>query len=123
MYTDEYCFRPIYYFSRIFGVMPFSIVCDLNGEIKKIKISVFDGLWFFISISIYLLMAIIYQRDLKLVIDQRSFLYAAGNFLLILSLAIYVIAIGTDMYNRSKYVEILKKITVFDNEVSHFNFF
>lgn len=40
--------RPIYYFSRVFGFLPFSIEFDSKGEVQNARISAFDFLWFVI---------------------------------------------------------------------------
>lgn len=44
-YDFAHCFRPIYYCSRIFGFMPFSIVYDSSAAIHKPSPRAFDLLW------------------------------------------------------------------------------
>lgn len=44
--TFAHCFRPIYIFSRAFGLMPFSIICQSNGGVRESKVTKFDALWF-----------------------------------------------------------------------------
>ena len=56
-------FRPVYYFSRIFGLLPFSFIYDSNGDVQKTKITKFDGLWFLISMFVYVLMSFFLKND------------------------------------------------------------
>lgn len=43
-----YNFRPNYYISRVFGLMPFTIAYDLNGDIQGAKFTKFDRLYDFL---------------------------------------------------------------------------
>lgn len=52
--TFAYCFRPIHIVSRAFGLMPFSITFDSNGEIQKSNVSKFDVLWFVVWLCLLL---------------------------------------------------------------------
>lgn len=45
----EYCFRPIYYFSRAYGQIPFTITYYKNGAIDGVKIYKRDYIWVAIS--------------------------------------------------------------------------
>lgn len=115
-----YSFLPIYYFSRFFGLMPFSFIYDSDGEIQAPRISIFDGAWFVISICIYVSAAFTNFQIISLPKEMviASALYFGHYILLIQGLLVCAIAIGLDMCNRNKLVTILKTFIAFDKEVS-----
>lgn len=114
-----YTFRPIYYFSRIFGLMPFTITYYPNGQVKGTKIGLFDAVWLGISIFAYfsaayytyLLMKVAKIPDVSPVFFYMSFtiqitrLFSGG------------VIVGLDLCNRNKLINILKKISSFDRTV------
>ena len=116
-----YSFLPIYYFSRLFGLMPYSIVYDSIGEIQTPRVRTIDGIWFIISICIYVLAAftnfqsITSPKEMTMVSDA---LYFGHYMLLIEGLLVSAVSIGFDMHNRYKLVTILKAFICFDKEVS-----
>lgn len=118
-----YSFRPIYFFSRAFGLLPFSLIFDSNGDIQKARVSIFDGLWFKVSVSLYLLMAFICYQNIELLQDQnQSPILVIGDALFLIFGLIYdAVSIVFDMLNRNKLVDILKMLTAFDNEVEYIN--
>lgn len=71
----SYGFRPIYYFSRVIGLMPYSMVHNKNGEIQEHRIYYRDGLWILTSISLYISVILHVFRDMKLPKDPNSTLY------------------------------------------------
>lgn len=117
-----YTFSPIYYFSRILGLMPFSFIYDARGELQAPQIRPIDGVWYVFSLCIYVLVAIINiqiaiqkQTELKAI----SFaLYFGHYMLLIKGLLISAISIVMDFYNRYTLVKILQAFIAFDKEVS-----
>lgn len=115
-----YSFLPIYYFSRFFGLMPFSLIYDSDGEIQAPRISLLDGVWFIISICVYVFAAFTNFQIVTLPKEMplASLLYFGHYILLIQGLLVCTIAIGLDMYNRNKVVAILKTFIAFDKEVS-----
>lgn len=122
--TFLYGFRPIYYFSRAFGMLPFSIVSNSSGELEGPRVSKFDGAWCMISMCIYasLVYSIIYGME----IPQNSSISATillfgDNFLLIANFIFGILMIGVDMSNRYKFVNLMKKLVLFDNQVTHIN--
>lgn len=125
-YNFVHSFRPVYYLSRIFGLMPFTMkLCDTNQRIQKAQVTVFDGVWFLISISLYISMAIIAWKtmDLPQKTIQSSYILILGdNLLLIVGLVYSALIIAFDMHNRSKLVEILNKFVTFDKEVIFVHF-
>lgn len=118
-----YTFRPIYYFSRIFGFLPFTIVYNSIGSIQAPKIRVFDMVWFFISIFFYALsIFIIYLRRIKFP-KNASFILINGDFLLLISGLIFsILVVVMDMCNRYKLVDILRNFNSFDEKASQQQF-
>lgn len=116
-----YTFRPIYYFCRVFGLMPFKITYHSNGTIHGFKIGAFDILWCIISMSFNLILASLSFKNSPSVVDLKtvSIILVGGDFILqIFSLLFDAIVIGMDLCFCSKLVRILKKINNFDDEVS-----
>lgn len=112
--------RPIYIFSRIFGLMPFSIIRNSNYEIQGVQVGKFDLLWFIISISLYSFMAIIcFQTTHYVKSPINSVVIVTGDrILLTICLCNCVIKVVMDMCNRFRLIDIMKKFAFFDNEVS-----
>lgn len=114
-------FRPVYYFARTLGFLPFSIVCDSNGSVQAPNIRVFDILWFTIAMSIYILSAIIVTRSTEYLEFGSNIEFAVlritDYLLLVLMLLFGALIIAMDLCNRFKLVGILKNINAFDEEV------
>lgn len=116
-----YTFRPIYYFCRVFGLMPFKITYQSNGTIDGFEIGIFDILWCIISISFNLILAFLSLKNSPNIDDLKtvSIILVGGDFILqIFSMIFDGIVIGMDMCFSGKLVRILKKISTFDDEVS-----
>lgn len=115
-FTDV--FRPIYYFARLCGQMPFSI--GAHGS----RVSKIDALWFFISICIYSTLA--FSVCVYLVrafshygINPTLYVLASGVSLIrLINFICGILILIMDMCNRRRIVNILKKITIFDREAS-----
>lgn len=120
-------FRPIYYFSRSFGFMPFSIVCNSNGTIQGPTIRSFDMFWFTFSIFLYLSSAFLSFKNAQFLLNSNStesvILIGADYFILLSGLIFGAIIIVMDMCNRFKLVGILKNIKIFDEEASQSKYF
>lgn len=111
-------FLPIYFFLRVIGFMPFSIGCEANGEVRKAQVSLLDGLWFVISICLYLGIAIYCSQNGGLPLDA-SYVLVMGDFLLLIVGFVYgAVAIAMDMFNRNRLVNIVNKFIIFDKEVN-----
>lgn len=120
MLSFVHSFRPIHYFSRVFGLMPFSIVHDSRGELQKPKVSFSSSLWFVISICIYSFMAYSVFKNMKIAHDSSltSTILLVGDDLLLASNFIFgAVIVLIDMCNRLKLTNILKDFMVFDEEV------
>lgn len=115
-----YSFLPVYYFSRILGLLPYSFICDSEGELQAQQVDLIDGIWFLLSICIYVLAAFTNFQTITLPKEMKieSALYFGHYALLIQGLLICAISIGMDMYNRNKLVAIFKAFIEFDKEVS-----
>lgn len=113
-------FRPIYYVSRCFGLMPFSIVSDLNGMALNPNVCAVDILWFITSISLYTILTVITYKNMGFAkaASVPFVLIFADDMILAIGLINAIILIILDMYNRSKLVDILKMFQIFDAEVS-----
>lgn len=116
-------FRPVYYFNRVFGLMPFTITYNSRGSIHGFEVGTFDILWFIVSIIINLIYAFMISNDTHLLqnLKMESIILVGGDYLTDIFCIIFdVLLIGTDMCIRYKLVDILKKINTFDEKVNHF---
>lgn len=119
-----YSFRPIYYFSRIFGLMPFSIIYDSNGErARRPKITIFDGIWLLISVCTQMLGVYLTIRFKFVNQTSPTFVVILGYTFIIMTVMYGVGAVVMDLCNRFKFLEIINSFTVFDKHVSFFDQF
>lgn len=116
-------FQPIFRICRVFGLLPFSIVYNLNGEIESCKVNRVDCVWFAVSICIYLSLVIFNYHVLCLNLKQlqknATFVLIMGNYLLqlftfICSSLFFIL----NMWNRQIFIDVLKNFERFDKEVS-----
>lgn len=115
----SYSLKPIYFFSRAFGLLPFSVISNSKGEIQKAQVKVFDLVWFAISICVYLYCAQFYGSNLEIQDEQNdSYILDLGDSLiLIIDLVAGAVTVALDMRNRSRFIDILKNLTSFDKKV------
>lgn len=116
-------FRPIYFFARICGFMPFSVQhSDTQSEHFVPRIGIYDFVWFAISMSFYLAMIInTFCGKIVLPHESNAQLNAivVGNHLLRLMILLFsIFALIMDVCNRYKLVNILNDFSIFDQEVS-----
>lgn len=115
----EYSIRPIYYFSRVFGSLPFSVVRGSDGRIQGPRVNTIDLLWFIVSICWYLALAIaVYRNPLLPQGSNASILMLGDNLMVVLGLTFGAVIIVMDMFNRTKLVAIFKRFSIFDQNVS-----
>lgn len=116
-----YSFRPIYLVSRVFGLMPFSIVYYPNGGVHKPKITKYDGFWLVLSLSIYIygiFSTTSYINDYSASLRFNSKILNIGYTLSIgLGLILCILSMILDFGNRFKLIDIIKKFDIFDKEV------
>lgn len=119
-----YNLKSIHLYSRLFGLVPFTLVRDSNGEVQKPHVGKIDLLWFMISISLYLYLAYAYWIVVSGMQDaRRSSILQLGDTMLIVLGLIYGAAICIiDMYNRTRIAEFLKHFLLFDKNVSDSRF-
>lgn len=115
-----YCVKPVYYISRAFGLMPFSLIYDSNEEIQSARVRLCDSLWFVLSICLNLFWAFMCYQDFKFPVTKNgtNVLLVAENVITILTLILNSGVIVMKMYNRFEIVEIWKNFAVFDKAVS-----
>lgn len=119
-FNFAYGFRPIYYFSRIFGLMPFTFVYNSKGKIDGLKVGLVDILWLIISITINLTMAfmILGSTQYLYYVKSTSFILEGVDYFLLLVAAILnTTIIGFGICIASKLVGVLKNIDSFDDNV------
>lgn len=123
----SHVFRPIYYFARLCGHMPFSIVQSSSAKLHQPRVSKFDGVWFLISICIYAGLAICIcwyiHRALTLYSSVKPILYLLASSINMLRLVNFLCGMLMsimDMCNRHKLVNIFNKFTAFDRKVGVF---
>lgn len=111
--------RPIYKFSRAFGLMPFTIVVDGKCNFKETRVRPLDIAWLIISISLCLMMAIVYYQTVELPKGQNvsTVLVFGDAMLIIVGLMYSCTIIIMDLINHCKIIAILKMFNSFDNEV------
>lgn len=98
-FNFAYSFRPIYYFCRVFGLMPFKITYYSNGAIHGFEIGTFDILWFIISMAFNLVLAFWMVKNSQHVenLKNMSIILVGGDFILqVFSMVFDVILIGMD---------------------------
>lgn len=120
-------FKSIYYFSRIFGFKPFTIVFDSNGKIQTAQIKAIDILWFAITIALYLSSAFYFVlfAHPDTFPAKSAFLVECTRSIYMLRKLLNILSIFMDMYNRFKLVGIVREIDTFDEKASticHFPF-
>lgn len=120
-----FCFRPIYYFSRLSSQMPFTIAYrsdDYNDSTVEAKLYKRDFVWFAISLSIHILL--IYMEILVMQSQSEKFELGKIHITMIGSALINLIfsllgifAMILDAINRFRIIQIFNEITDFDEEV------
>lgn len=123
-FTD--IFRPIYYFARFCGQLPFTIVRNSTDEFHQSRVTKCDALWFIFSISLYLAVSFRTAQILTFQINANEtehVLFVGNAALHIMTMSFGILKITMDMYNRHKLVDILNKFTKFDHEVGRKNIF
>lgn len=116
-------FRPIYYFNRVYGFLPFTIIYNSRGTVHGHAVETHDILWLGISITINLMLAFLISKDTEFLQDSKdgSIILVGGDYLAhIFTMIFDTILIGTDLCIRYKLVNVLKKINNFDEKVSQF---
>lgn len=108
--------RPVYFCSRAFGRLPFSIVVHPNGEVKRARVKFFDVLWFIISLFVYAFLILYYVNYLALSRQKisKTILFLCIDVNITLHLLMVSIMIIMDMHNRRRLIDIVRMFTSFD---------
>lgn len=115
-----FCFRPIYYFARVCGQMPFTITCPENGTMVGAKMFKRDFIWLAMSLCIQI--AFIHMAVQLFKSNQRANLvtytiYFGNLTVWFISLLLGICTMVLGAQNRLKIVGILNEFTIFDQEV------
>lgn len=113
----EFSFQPIYYFSRSFGLMPFTVVYDSNGEAQRSKVRILDGFMFSVAICLCLTMAY-YTCQGTNFLNLPYIFVLVGQNIQTMNMISGALVIGMDMCNRFKIIDILNRFTTFDKQVT-----
>lgn len=115
-------FRPFYYLSRIWGLTPYSITENSNGDVRKPKIYIHDSLWFMISICLYSLFFESSLIKFKISKDHlKKETWILILFARLMELFTYAYGISTiilNVCNRFKLIDMIKMYVCFDREVT-----
>lgn len=120
IYTFSHSYQPIYIVSRIFGLMPFSIELDSNGVIQRPAINKLDALWFLVSMIAYICIMYFsfeFFHSEKNVYTLTTISYVGSFLVFRISLILCLLAIILDMCFRFNFVDMFKKIAMFDQKV------
>lgn len=116
----NFCYnvKPIHVYSRIFGLIPYSIVVSNVGPVQA-KVRLFDFCWFIISICFYLFLIIPYSKIVQVPQNpnESSILVLGDTILICFGLVFGAIIVIIDMFNRFRIVDILSKFMLFDKKV------
>lgn len=116
----EHAFRPVYNFTRIFGLWPFSFIQDSHGSIQRTRIKFLDILRSILKIILDLTLIFITYRTLT----QETYLNDAHlamlNIYKISSLLTGIFGIAFHLIIRNELLGILVKFNTFENEVRGF---
>lgn len=110
--------QPIYYISRLFGLLPFTLQCDDNGAVKCVTVTIFDKIWFAIALSWYAVLSglCIVVSLIDYINEASVFLHMASIFLLFVGLSHGVFSIAKNMLQRHQFGCILNDLFVCDTE-------
>lgn len=112
-------FKPIYYFSRAFGLLPFSIRRNPNGDIQEPNVNKFDGFWFLFTIAV-LLSGSYFAHQYIFAFNSNARIYLSivlDDSHVVLSLIFGALQIAMDMFNRFEVVKLWQCFIIFDREV------
>lgn len=123
--TSYDCIKPVYFMSRIFGLLPFSVRQNSNGSVESAKVNLFDMFWFLCAIGIYLTLSYFHlpqTKDLKNSITEenstsKSVLFSSIEIIFLATYLKVVVFIILDMLNRKLFANILTEIAKFDKSV------
>lgn len=114
-------FRPLYYSSRIWGLAPFSIATNANGEIQKPKIRLCDGLCFLATIYVHLCLMDSVWNKFNTTKEKRQkgtwILLISARAMEIFTFGYGILTVSMNICNRFNLIAIVKMFIRFDREV------
>lgn len=118
-FNFEHAIRPVYYFSRLTGQWPFSIIHDSNGKIQRARVGFFEILWSILVICLNLTVSLDSYEDFKAEQEKHPIRirFIVGDVLDMSSVLFITIGIVLGIINRKRLVNVLKKINAFDSKV------
>lgn len=123
------CLKPMNYFLRTLGLMPFSIYRVPNGNILKSKVRKWDVMWSLFTLCIYSSCVFISLEYGNLQQEShahnKSFIHIyrgviAHNLHTTLGVIFCILFVTMDMCNRNEIVDLFNKFVIFDKEVTNF---
>lgn len=116
----QHGFQLVYYYSRCLGQWPFTIAYNANESIEKAHVNVFDWLWLFTAICLYVASAFcVYNYNFNYATSDADDFYV--HFIITLSevpsISLRAVGIVLNMLNRNRLVDILKNFVIFDRKV------
>lgn len=118
-FNFEHAIRPVYYFSRLTGQWPFSIIHNANGKIQRARVGFFEILWSILVICLNLTVSLDSYEDFKAEQEKHPIRirFIVGDVLDMSSVLFITIGIVLGIINRKRLVNVLKKINAFDSKV------
>lgn len=119
-------FRPLFIYSRCFGLIPFAIQTNLFGEVQRVKSSFLNLAWPCIAILLYLSIGIFDiltpnnpRNDLR-----TTYILVLGDQIIFVSKAVMSISsVLMDLVNRKRILRNIQRFEAFDKEVWTVNHF
>lgn len=114
-------FRPLHCLARSWGLAPFSIAIDSNGELQRPKIHLCDGLWAF-AITLLYASFVNYSVEAfnfaRTCLDKETWiLILCARILTIFAFVYGILTIIINLCNRFKLINMIKMFVRFDEEV------
>lgn len=119
--TVYHSFRPLFIYSRFFGLFPFSFKINVFGEVQHVKLTILDLFWLCLSIAMYSsLMAFVLFGPDNVESDLRSAhsLVLGDSFLFVYGFIMCIISIVMDLINRNRIAWNIQRFEEFDKEVN-----
>lgn len=116
--------RPLYIYSRLFGMFPFSIDIDTKLVNSKVYICKFDICLYILQLAICIFLIMFNIKFNLHAYQSHSYLQVMGpRIILIFGLCANIVWVLLDIINRHRIWKIVKMFYEFDLQVNkHFNF-
>lgn len=109
---------PVYVIGRCLGFWPFSVIFDRKHRTSRVKLRVFDYIWFTVTLGIFgTCLGYNIRYDYHSSQTDSLILIVSGRFILIGGFIMSIAALIADMANRKNIWKIITKFFEFDEEV------